>query len=309
MNANERRIKLIYLLQSSQRVFVKDIMSYFDISRRTAFRYLRSLSEMGVPYYYDEKLGYKIVKESSLPSFMFNERELAVLLAGLNFIRAQSDEVLLKDASSVELKIKNTLPPDKRAYFKAMFQSILINPYRAKPIQKASGIWLLFARAMTEKRFVKFSYKDIRGKISERKIQPTYLIFFEDHWDIIGYDAVKQKYRTFVLDRCARSHILEAGSILSPKSWEEIRNQDAETVTVTLTTPKRLSEELITKLPVLCPVVIPKGKRHEITFPFDNLPYLNKFLLQFGPEIKIESPKILKSLRDKILQEYLKANT
>src|SRR5690554_6086256 len=99
MNSSERRIKIIMLLQQSgKKLTVDELAREFGVSRRTIFRDFNALSDMNVPVTWDKYSGYGVMPGFKIPPLMFTSKELATILVGLNFVRAQVNQELVNDA-------------------------------------------------------------------------------------------------------------------------------------------------------------------------------------------------------------------
>jgi predicted DNA-binding transcriptional regulator YafY len=71
-----------------------------------------------------------------------------------------------------------------------------------------------------------------------------------------------------------------------------------------------VNESVLRRLEANLPAKIIKKKKEnsklfKIEFEFDNLDFINQWLLQFGKEVKIESPNALVEKRKSLLKEML----
>lgn len=311
MNSSERRMKLILMLQqSNSRITVDDIAEKFNVSRRTVFRDFNSLSEMNVPVTWDEYNGYGIMRGYKIPPLMFTTKELATILVGLNFVKSQVDQKLIDDAKGVELKIREVVPEDLREFMTSMEKRTIVDPYLNFGVEKTEGgNWYLISNAISKNRSIGFDYRSKSNeKITSRKIDPYLLVFYRDHWNVIGYSHKREDIRNFVLDRMSNIEILD-------KNFEPKEEIDAEglifrsggrshliKVDVSASALKRFKANLPTKIIKNYEI---KPNLFRLEFKFDNVEYINEWLLQFSDNIKVVEPDILIEKRMDLLKSMM----
>lgn len=312
LKSSERRMKMILMLQeSNKRVTVDELAEMFGVSRRTIFRDFNVLSEINVPVTWDEYSGYGILDGYKIPPLMFTSKELATIMVGLNFVKSQVDRTLVEDAKGVELKIKNTLPDKLKEYMNSLDDRTIVDPFLHFAFEKKEGgNWYLVTSAISQKKRLSFIYENKSdGKRSDRIIDPYLLVFYRDHWNVIGFSHKRDAIRNFVLDRMENLKIMDQkfkqnqeidaealifGSNESGQKIDVNVHSDAERAFRANLPTKIFKENRI--LP----------KKINFTFRFDNLNYLNEWLLQFGDKVEVNKPKGLKIEREKLLKRMLK---
>jgi len=180
MKSQERRMKILLLLQSRTRNITIDYLAeYFDVSRRTIFRDLRLLQNTEVPLTYEEGIGYGIMKGYNIPPLMFNPREVATVMVGLNFVKSQIDKEMVDDARAVELKIKSVVPVEIKQLMDVLSEKVILDPYtRSIAVSKSSGNWYTLANAIAQHKTVTFTYEN-----KERILKPLIVVYYSDHWN------------------------------------------------------------------------------------------------------------------------------
>ena len=311
MKSSERRMKLILLLQqSNHRLTVNDIAEKFNISRRTVFRDFNALSELNVPVTWDEYSGYGIMPGYKIPPLMFTSKELATIMVGLNFVKSQVDKTLVEDAEGVELKIKELLPDELRKFMESLEERTVVDPYMNYGAEKSDGgNWYLISSAISQNKSIQFDYRSKSDENqTERKIDPYLIVFFRDHWNVIGYSHKREAVRNFVLERMSDIKILEENFVpYGNIDAEGLIFRSDETsckigVDVSASALKRFEANLPAK-------IIRKEEKKpnlfRIEFIFDNLDFINEWLLQFPKDIKIVFPDILIEKRNKLLKDMI----
>ena len=311
MNSAERRLKLILLLQRpGRKKTVQELANIFGVSRRTIFRDFNALSEINVPIKYDRYTGYGLVEGYKMPPLMFNSKELATIMVGLNFVKSQVDQQMVQDATGVELKIKNVLPNELKTLMTSLEEHTIVDPYlRFNSNQKKGGDWYLISAAIADKKRIQFTYTTKAGSRTMRKIDPYLLVYFQDHWNVVGWSHRRGDIRSFILDRIVSPVILEENWLPKPKMSVDsliFRYNELKQIVV-LDVEKPEIERIRAILPAkIIRLEQKKPKKIRLTFEFDNMPFLNHWLLQFGTTVKIIKPEILISLQKQTLQAMIK---
>lgn len=308
MKSSERRMKLILLLQQSKhRLTVNDIAERFNISRRTVFRDLNALSELNVPVTWDEYRGYGVMPGYKIPPLMFTTRELATVMIGLNFVKSQVDQTMIEDAEGVELKIKEVLPDELRVFMESLGNRTIVDPYLHFGLsKKAGGNWYLVSNAISENKRLEFSY---RAKEDDREtvrvIDPYLLVFYRDHWNVIGYAHKRNDFRNFILDRISGMRILD--EYFNPRTdlhMEDLifRNEGSSHLVEVQVSGKAI-ERFESNLPArILEKQVAGSSLFRIQFLFDNLDFINEWLLQFPRDVRIIGPDILIQKRNTLLK-------
>jgi len=211
LKSSERRMKLILMLQESKRKLTVDELATFGVSRRTIFRDFNVLSEINVPVVWDQYSGYGVMDGYKIPPLMFTSKELATIMVGLNFVKSQVDKMLVDDAKGVEVKIKNVLPDELKEFMNSLDNRTVVDPFlHFGHEKKEGGNWYMVSSAISQKRSLAFTYKSKSDEtVTDRKLDPYLLVFYRDHWNVIGFSHKRQAIRNFVLDRMDEIKILD----------------------------------------------------------------------------------------------------
>jgi len=310
MKSQERRLKLILLLQTrSKHLTVNYLAHYFAVSRRTIFRDIRFISELNVPVSYTEGEGYLIPRGYDIPPMMFTEKELSIIMVGLSFVKSQQDAQMVEDAKSVQLKIQNVVQDRLRNLIKVLDEGLLVDPYVSKGQTKTTGgDWYAISNAIANKNEIAFNYA---GSKAKRLIEPYLLVYFSDHWNVIGYDKSKKAIRNFKIDRI--SELDPMGNLITGSRNFSIDDLiyagSGEFVEIKLSVDRSIWSDFKRAVPSNLLSVEEKGNSYVCTFEFNNLDYINRWLLRFGTAIMILLPLDLSEARSLLLQEMINANS
>lgn len=308
MNSSERRLKLMLLLQQpGKKLTVEEIARKFEVSRRTIFRDFNALQEINVPVTWDKYAGYGVMKGYKVPPLMFTSKELATILVGLNFVKSQVDKQLVSDAQGVELKIKNVLPPELKEFMDSLEAKTIVDPYQKYSSEKKEGgDWYLLSSAIAQSKRVSFRYTSKKEEVNIRKVDPYILVFYQDHWNMIGKSHLRGDIRNFILDRMEEIQILDEKIKVNSNIDVEaliFRSNESEQkiiLSIDYAAVNRFKANLPAK--IFREIKI-NSKKIRVEFFFDNLDFINQWLLQFGADLRIEGPNDLKEKRAALLKK------
>jgi len=310
MNSSERRLKLMLMLQQGgDRKTVQEFADYFGVSKRTIFRDFNALQEINVPITWDKYSGYGVMPGFKIPPLMFSSHELATIIVGLNFVKSQIDARLVEDAKGVEVKIKNVLPDELKDFMTSLQKKTVVDPYlKFGSEKKEGGNWYKISSAISQKKRIQFLYTAKSGEKKIRKVDPYLLVFYQDHWNMIGFSHLRGDFRNFILDRVREIEVLEEDYAEKKEmSIEDLIfrfDGDQHKVEVLLDKEgyKRFKANLPTKN---FKILEEKPEKIKVSFEIENLEFINVWLLQFGKQVKILAPQELISKREKLLKEML----
>lgn len=312
MKSSERRLKLMLLLQKpGDKLTVDEIAKKFGVSRRTIFRDFNALQEINVPVTWDKYAGYGMMKGYKIPPLMFSEKELATIIVGLNFVKTQIDNGLTEDAEGVELKIKNVLPVELKDFMNSLSSKTIVDPFQKySGIKREGGDWYVLASAISQQLRVEFVYESSKGESKTRKVDPYIIVYFEDHWNMIGRSHLRGDVRNFRLDRMKEVRILNEKYELKSKIDIEgliFRSNEFEQKIIVV-----LDDAAVNRFKANLPAKIfretkKNSKKLKVEFFFDNLDFINQWLLQFGDELRVEAPQELVEKRKALLKKMLES--
>ncbi len=210
-----RLFEIIYVLLDKSTVTAKELSDRFDVSVRTIYRDVETLSSAGIPIYMSKGKGGGI---SLLPEFILNKAmlsekeksEILSALQGLNAVDYLSDNKTLSKLSSLfgSTSLVSWVEIDysgwsntKREQFETIKQAII------------------------NKEVISFTYYNCSSQSSNRKVEPLTLWFKEKTWYLKAFCLLKQDFRTFKLTRmknvsCTDEHFAERKTYDYSSSYE-----------------------------------------------------------------------------------------
>lgn len=311
LNRTERLFNIILLLQQRPSMSSRDLAEHFAVSRRTIFRDLRALTDAGIPLTYADEGGYEILDGYQIPPLMFSAREAATLLIGVEFMKLQSDASLRVDAEQVEMKISEVLPGPIREFVTRLRQRIVLDPYwihRRNLEEGEEGRWYRISEAVAEQRAMIMEYRVAsRGEVTKRKVDPLALVYYTDHWNLIAFDHLRSALRTFRLDQIESLFVLterfDPPSDFDLHEYLKEKGAAADSERITLEFEAETYRYARRGIPALIDEEdLPEdGKTVRVSFRFENLTYLARWLLRFGDAVRVlEPPTLRHALRHEV---------
>ncbi len=310
LNRTERLFALILLLQNRPSMTSRDLAEHFGVSRRTIFRDLRALSESGVPLTYADEGGYEILEGYQLPPLMLSARQAATLLVGTEFMKLQADASLRKESDEVAMKIRSVLPREIREYIDRLNERTVLDPYWLHGVQggdEEEGHWYDLSDAVADRRSVIMEYYvQSRDELTKRKVDPLGLVYYTDHWNLIAYDHLREDIRNFLLDSIKSMFVLSerftppAGFDLEEHLKE--RGENPENVRIVLRFIEPVYRWARKSIPAEIVEERSRAEGVDVTFYFENLDYVARWLLRFGTQAQVLEPA---ALRERVRDEAL----
>jgi len=112
MTKAERLLFLVNLFRVRRRISLEELAKECEVSTRTIYRDITSLSNLNVPIYYDG--GYRLTRGVSLPPLAFTRDEQEIIGYCLRYSPLSKSARLRGIIKNIELKIMSTLKERKK---------------------------------------------------------------------------------------------------------------------------------------------------------------------------------------------------
>ncbi len=198
MNRIDRLTAIILLLQGGRRT-AGEIARRFEVSKRTVFRDIEALCEMGVPIVTEAGAhgGYELMPDYSLTPLQLTSREALLLRLALSSVSQLADTPFKQERESLLAKMQALIPERHHQDTEQLLQTIQLDipvrnyatPFIEQLIESArTGQWL------------SVSYRSQRGT-SQQTILPRRLYSAGGFWYCEAYSQERQEERTYRVDR------------------------------------------------------------------------------------------------------------
>ena len=201
MNRIDRLFAILLALQHKRRIRAQDLAQQFEVSKRTIYRDMSALNQMGIPLTALPGEGFELVEGYYLPPLMFTENEAVALSLGSRLLTQQSAGSISQSADSALAKIKVALPDSVRAQSEELAGIIGFITPKAK-FDLDDPQLLLIQRAIREKRVLHLRYRGYqKDEVTERDVEPHQLFYADGVWYIEAYCRMRKGMRDFRLSR------------------------------------------------------------------------------------------------------------
>lgn len=196
-----RTHRLFQLMQTLRRlpspVVAATLMNETGVSLRTIYRDIDALRGLGAVIDGEAGFGYTLIEDATLPPLGFTDDELEALVLGLREVDIIGDPALAAAARTALAKLKARLPPRQTH----RLQHAVLDARRfVRPAEPLIDVQTLRA-ATWEEATVAFDYKDAKGALSKRQVDPLSIVFMQDTHMLLAWCHLREAFRAFRLDR------------------------------------------------------------------------------------------------------------
>ena len=304
-----RIIQILTALQSGQNNRVCDLARLHRTSRRTIFRDLNEIRDIGVPYRYDTRTGaYSVDPDFFLPPVNLNHREAMGLLLLAHKIRNHLELPFKQAILLAAMKLENSLPVKIRRYCSAALQKIFIV---ADPQERTGILDSLFERlmeAVLKKRVVHICHVSPHERKSVViEVRPYHLVYRGHAWYMVGKSSRCERVWAFRLsrikeltisDRCfvedekfdIREHIGRAWSMVTEGKLYNVKLRFLPEVANDVAQVQWHDTQSVTW---------ENDGSAILEFRVDGLNEITWWILSYGDRVQVLAPRVL---RDRIVQ-------
>jgi predicted DNA-binding transcriptional regulator YafY len=202
MNRIDRLTGMILLLQSHRIITADRMAEHFEISVRTVYRDLSALGEAGVPIVAEAGVGYSLMRGYNIPPVMFSEQEAAALFMSGEVTEQVADDSLRMALRSALLKIRSVLPKERHEFLNRLRPTVGVWLGNMDGEKERPDCLLALQEAVVRRRCVSLSYQSGKqGETTSRLVEPLGLMYYAQHWHLIGFCRLRNDFRDFRLDR------------------------------------------------------------------------------------------------------------
>lgn len=300
MNRIDRLTAIILLLQGGKRT-ASDIAKRFEVSKRTIFRDIEALCEMGVPIVTESGMhgGYTLMPDYSLTPLQLTSREALLLRLALSSVSQLADTPFKQERESLLAKMQALIPAKQLQDAEHLLRTVRLDiPARSYTMPFIEQL----IESARQEQWLRVSYRSERGA-SEQTILPRRLYAAAGFWYCEAYSLERREERTYRVDR-----FVEVSAAPTPEHVESSRSElpyghpsHAE-VRIQLTARGVLVME---RDPQLGEAIQPLGEEGGLLCfrcPESEYDWLVRTLLSLGPDAEVLAPN---HLRERVRQATL----
>lgn len=282
---SNRLFGIIYILLSKDTVTASYLADYFEVSVRTIYRDIDTLSSLNIPIYASKGKngGISLLDNYKLDKTLLTEEEQKEILFSLQSI----DKLNLNDTKLFD-KMKTIFSSKEDDWF-----SVDFNIWDNSDTHKIN--FETIKKAILKCQVIEFNYSNTYGETSFRVVEPIKLHFKYNAWYLEAFDLTKEDFRVFKLTRIKDINLLpdtfERKEI--PKYPENLKPPKITKVileideSATYRVYDEFKEKEITKL---------DNGNFQVEIELPENEWLYGYILSFGHHAKVISPNHIKEI-------------
>ena len=189
---DNRLFRILYYILEKEKVTANELADKFEVSVRTIYRDIDSISSVGVPIFTTQGKGggIKIDNEFILNKSLFDTNEKEEIIAALQGLEKTNEpyksELITKLSALFKIKNSNWIEIDFTSWGSNNTYQDLFNALKT---------------AIINKNIISFSYNSSKGEKINRKVKPIRLLFKEQDWYLYAFCLLRNDFRYFKLSR------------------------------------------------------------------------------------------------------------
>jgi len=292
-----RLFEIIYLLLNKERVTAKELAARFEVSTRTIYRDIDTISLAGIPIYTEKGKGGGI---SLLPDFVLNksilsEKEQTEILSALQGLT----QIQTADTVHVLKKLSGVFNRTAANWLEVDFSDWSF---------ERGDYWGGFKTAILERRIAEFDYHSAYSEKTHRRVEPIQLWFKSRAWYLKAFDLAKQDIRLFKMTRVrsltVTDQIFAERDLLALPAEQSQSPDQRGHITLKLHIKPEMAYRVLDEFASFVDEQKPDGSYTvTICWPEDN--WIYSTILSFGEYIEVLEPEHVRAtIREKAKKIY-----
>ncbi|GKU77422.1 YafY family protein [Paenibacillus sp. L3-i20] len=311
----DRLLAMTVLLLNRGRVSAKELAERFEVSKKTIYRDMDTLSQSGIPIVAHQGTagGFEIMEQYTIARQYLTLNEIEAVVAAVRGINTVMDDHVF--ASLLE-KVKTQLNQVDREHPEQQGTGIVFdfNPWGQGTAAREKVNML--RQAVESSSLVEIGYLNMNGKESQRVIEPVVLILKSNIWYLHAYCTLRHNFRVFRLSRIQHLRIMGQHFVRRPAPsldgyvWDEQWSQFTKEEVVITFQPKVRYRIVDTFHPEQITILEDGSIQVKGQYVADEWFY--GMLLSYGESVKVEEPNYiaeeLVNRAQKIIERYCKVD-
>ena len=196
---DNRLFRILYYILEKEKVTANELADKFEVSVRTIYRDIDSISSVGVPIFTTQGKGggIKIDNEYILNKSLFDANEKEQIIAAIQGLektnKVYKSELITKLSALFKIKNSNWIEIDFTSWGSNNTYQDLFNALKTTIINK---------------NIISFSYNSSKAEKINRRVKPIRLLFKEQDWYLYGFCLLRNDFRYFKLSRIKDLEVL-----------------------------------------------------------------------------------------------------
>jgi len=293
-----RLFEIVYILLDKKSITAKELSEYFEVSQRTIYRDIDTLSTTGIPIYTNKGKGGGI---SLVDEFVLNksiltdqeQREILMSLQSLRMLKFPNIESVLNKLSTL--------------FNKQAMDWIDVDFSQWGSDEGEEEKFNSLKTAILNRNIVVFDYFGSSGDKTKRTVEPVKLLFKGQSWYVYGFCRMKSDFRIFKITRIKNLSMLkETFKREIPEDiWSQSQDYNHKMIKLVLKIEKKMAYRIYDEFDE---GVISKNidGSFTVTTTFPEGEWVYGYVMSFGDYAEVIQPKHIRETIKSKLQESLK---
>jgi predicted DNA-binding transcriptional regulator YafY len=211
MNTRLRHDAIVRSLRRSGSSTVAALAEEVGASRRTVLRDIGALREAGFVIHSEPGRGggVQLDPQSVQATARLTVGEMFALLISVAAMRAVWNLPFAGLADAGLAKLEKSLPADKVRDLRRFLDCLYVG--ELSPLVDISDLQEMvpellpaFETAFLQRQHLSFQYRDARGTVTERVVEPQAMLILPPLWYLVSWDPARGDFRHFRMDRISR---------------------------------------------------------------------------------------------------------
>ncbi|WP_158882219.1 helix-turn-helix transcriptional regulator [Amycolatopsis anabasis] len=203
LETSARLLRLLALLQSRREWTGAELTERLGVSDRTVRRDVERLRELGYPVHATTGTfgGYRLGAGAALPPLLLDDEEAVAVVIGLRTAAGGAITGIEETSVRALAKLEQVLPSRLRHRVSALQAYTVRVPADRPGPEVGPEVLTALANACRDAERLRFDYRDHRGEVSPRAVEPHRLVNWGRRWYLVAWDVDRKDWRTFRADR------------------------------------------------------------------------------------------------------------
>lgn len=291
----DRLFQIVYILLDKKRVTARELSEIFEVSTRTIYRDVDTLSIAGIPIYTNKGKGGGIClfEDFVIDKTVLSSEEMNEVLMGLEILNATQ----YTNADSAILKLKTLFNRIEENWIEVDFSHWGSSDFEKKKFED-----LKFA--LNSNTIIELDYCNYRGNNTSRTVYPLKLIFKQKNWYLAAYCTLRNDYRVF---KCYRINKLKLTNTAFDRKKYHLNDitfafkQPTDLINIRIILSAKVKHRIYDEF-AASDIIEKEDGNYEITFSTEADEGLYNYLMSFSSDIKRIEPEFVAD----IIRERLK---
>jgi predicted DNA-binding transcriptional regulator YafY len=216
MNIRLRHEAIVRILRRNGTSTVNDLAGEVGASRRTVLRDIAALRDQGFVIRSEAGRGggLQLDPESLQTTARPSVTEVFALIISVEAMRAARSLPFADLADAGLAKIERALSADKVRDLRRLLDCLYVG--QLSPKQDISNLGSIdpellpaFESVFLQRLRLRFRYRDAKGVETVREVEPQALLVLPPLWYLVAWDAAREDFRHFRMDRISKPEIME----------------------------------------------------------------------------------------------------